>query len=165
MSTINNLLIHQKTKLFKHPMSASLETESLVRLLGNLRQPWHKNQNSGLLLQGQAEADRQGALPSDETASGFRPMQQNPLQRKSCEGTGKNLDFMEVFPDEGSIDMIKALKAYQEVDYKYMLMPDHVPSISGPNKTGVAFSYCYGYITAGLQSINEPREMPWVRKG
>ena len=72
---------------------------------------------------------------------------------------------MEVFPDEGSIDMIKALKAYQEVNYKYMLMPDHVPSISGPNKTGVAFSYCYGYITAGLQSINEPREMPWVRKG
>ena len=46
-----------------------------------------------------------------------------------------------------------------------MLMPDHVPSISGPNKTGVAFSYCYGYITAGLQSINEPREIPWVRKG
>ena len=78
---------------------------------------------------------------------------------------GKKLDFMEVFPDEGSIDMIKALKAYQEVNYKYMLMPDHVPSISGPNKSGVAFSYCYGYITAGLQSINEPREMPWVRKG
>ena len=73
-------------------MSASLETESLVRLLGNLRQPWHKNQNSRLLLQGQTEADRQGALPSDETTSGFRPMQQNPLQRKSCEGAGKNLD-------------------------------------------------------------------------
>ena len=74
-------------------MSASLETESLVRLLGNLRQPWHKNENSGLLLQGQADADRQGALPSDETNSGFRPMEQNPLQRKTCEGARKNLDF------------------------------------------------------------------------
>ncbi|MFL2649454.1 MAG: TIM barrel protein [SAR202 cluster bacterium] len=77
---------------------------------------------------------------------------------------GKKLDFMEVFPDEGSIDMIKALKAYQEVGYEYMLMPDHVPSISGPNKSGVAFAYCYGYITAGLQSINEPRDIPWTRK-
>ena len=72
-------------------MSASLETESLVRLLGNLRQPWHKNENSWLLLQGQTEADRQGALPSDETASGFRPLQQNPLQRKTCESAEKSL--------------------------------------------------------------------------
>ena len=75
-------------------MSASLETESLVRLLGNMRQPWHKNENSWLLLQGQTEADSQGALPSDETTPGFRPMQQNSLQRKSCEGGGKNLDII-----------------------------------------------------------------------
>jgi len=77
---------------------------------------------------------------------------------------GKKLDFMEVFPDEGSIDMIKALKAYQEVGYEYMLMPDHVPSISGANNSGVAFAYCYGYITAGLQSIGHKRNIPWVRQ-
>ena len=77
---------------------------------------------------------------------------------------GKKLDFMEVFPDEGSIDMLKALKAYQSIGYEYMLMPDHVPHISGPNDSGVAFAYCYGYITAGLQSINEPRKTPWTRK-
>ena len=94
MFTINNLLIHQKTKLSKQPMSASLETESLVRLLGNMRQPWHKNENSGLLLQGQTEADSQGALPSDETTSGFRPMQQNPLQRKYCESARIKLGFI-----------------------------------------------------------------------
>ena len=46
-----------------------------------------------------------------------------------------------------------------------MLMPDHVPEISGSNKSGVAFAFCYGYITAGLQSINENREIPWTRKG
>jgi len=77
---------------------------------------------------------------------------------------GKRLDFMEVFPDEGSIDMLKALKTYQEVGYEYMLMPDHVPNISGENSSGVAFAYCYGYITAALQGINEKREIPWVRK-
>ncbi|MBC78933.1 MAG: mannonate dehydratase [Chloroflexi bacterium] len=77
---------------------------------------------------------------------------------------GKKLDFMEVFPDEGSIDMIEALKTYKEVGYEYMLMPDHVPTISGPNNKGVAFSYCYGYIAAGLQSIGHHRNIPWVRK-
>jgi mannonate dehydratase len=78
---------------------------------------------------------------------------------------GKKLDFMEVFPDEGSIDMIEALKTYKEVGYEYMLMPDHVPTISGPNDKGVAFAYCYGYIAAGLQSIGHHRSIPWVRKG
>ena len=46
---------------------------------------------------------------------------------------GRKLDFMEVFPDEGSVDMVMALKAYQETGYEYMLMPDHVPEISGPD--------------------------------
>ena len=77
---------------------------------------------------------------------------------------GRKLDFMEAFPDEGSIDMIKALKTYQEVGYSYMLMPDHVPDISGPNASGVAFAFCYGYIAAGLQAIGEPRRFPYVDK-
>jgi mannonate dehydratase len=69
---------------------------------------------------------------------------------------GKKLDFVEVFPDEGSVDMLKAMQAYRETGYKYMLMPDHVPHISGPNAQGVAFAYCYGYITALLQGVGEP---------
>ena len=44
---------------------------------------------------------------------------------------GHKLDFMEVFPDEGSINMFECIKVYQEVGYKYMLMPDHVPHIAG----------------------------------
>ena len=44
---------------------------------------------------------------------------------------GRKLDFMEVFPDEGSINMFECIKVYQEVGYKYMLMPDHVPQIAG----------------------------------
>jgi hypothetical protein len=32
---------------------------------------------------------------------------------------------MEAFPDEGDIDMVRALVAYRDVGYPYMLMPDH----------------------------------------
>ena len=78
---------------------------------------------------------------------------------------GHKLDFMEAFPDEGSIDMWKALQTYQEVGYKYMLMPDHVPWISGEDAQGTAFAFCYGYITALLQAAGEPRKQDWVPKG
>ncbi|MDP6666794.1 MAG: mannonate dehydratase [Dehalococcoidia bacterium] len=78
---------------------------------------------------------------------------------------GHKLDFMESFPDEGSIDFSEIIKVYQEVGYKYMLMPDHVPHISGDDAQGTAFAFCYGYITALLQSIDEPRKQAWVTKG
>ena len=77
---------------------------------------------------------------------------------------GHKLDFMESFPDEGSIDFSEIIKVYQEVGYKYMLMPDHVPWISGDDPQGTAFAFCYGYISALLQTINEPRKQPWVTK-
>jgi mannonate dehydratase len=77
---------------------------------------------------------------------------------------GHKLDFKETFPDEGSIDFSEIIKVYQEVGYKYMLMPDHVTWISGDDPQGTAFAYCYGYITALLQSIGEPRKQPYVIK-
>jgi mannonate dehydratase len=58
---------------------------------------------------------------------------------------GRKLDFIEAFPDEGEIDMARALAAYRDVGYPYMLMPDHVPQIDGHDPSGVAFAYCYGY--------------------
>ena len=77
---------------------------------------------------------------------------------------GHKMDFMEVFPDEGSINMWKALQTYKEVGYKYMLMPDHVPQITGKDPQSTAFAFCYGYITALLQVIDEPRVQPWINK-
>ena len=68
---------------------------------------------------------------------------------------GKRLDFVEVFPDEGDVDMVEALRTYRDVGYEYMLMPDHVPQISGANGQGVAFAFCYGYIQALLQAVSE----------
>lgn len=64
-------------------------------------------------------------------------------------------NFVEVFPDEGDINMIRALQVYKEVGYEYMIMPDHVPSISGPEAHKVAFAYTFGYIHAALQAVEE----------
>ena len=68
---------------------------------------------------------------------------------------GRVLDFVEVFPDEGDIDMLKAARTYKEVGYPYMLMPDHVPGIDGEEAHQVGFAYCYGYIHAILQAVND----------
>ena len=62
-------------------------------------------------------------------------------------------DFVETFPDEGDVDMLQAALVYQEVRYKYMLMPDHVPNIAGPEPRLVAFGYAIGYQQAILQAV------------
>ncbi len=64
---------------------------------------------------------------------------------------GRN-DFQETFPDEGDIDMWKALQVYREVGYPYLLMPDHVPEHPDDDREEQAFAFCYGYIRALLQA-------------
>ena len=66
---------------------------------------------------------------------------------------GKKLSFMESFPDEGDMDMWAALRTLAEVGYKYMVMPDHVPSLSGTTNDASAFAYCFGYIRAQLEIL------------
>ena len=44
---------------------------------------------------------------------------------------GGKLSFMETFPEEGDMDMVRSARIYKEVGFKYMLMPDHVPTVSG----------------------------------
>ena len=62
--------------------------------------------------------------------------------------------FVEVFPDEGDVDMIDVMRVLKEVDYQYMIMPDHVPGISGPEPGRVGMAYVFGYIHAALQAAN-----------
>lgn len=68
---------------------------------------------------------------------------------------GHRDDFVEVFPDEGDIDFVKAIGVYKEVGYEYMLMPDHVPE--APDDPGglQSFAFCYGYIRALIQAIDQ----------
>lgn len=59
--------------------------------------------------------------------------------------------FRETLPDDGDIDMPAVMDALRDTGYKYMVMPDHAPTLSGDNERGVAFAFCYGYIAALLQ--------------
>jgi len=65
---------------------------------------------------------------------------------------GGKLSFMETFPEEGDMDMWESLKIYAETGYPYMIMPDHVPTISGRDPRDTAFAFCYGYIAGLLQA-------------
>ena len=66
---------------------------------------------------------------------------------------GGKLSFMETFPEEGDMDMWRSLKTYAEVGYQYMVMPDHVPIISGRDPENTAFGFSYGYIVGLLQVL------------
>jgi mannonate dehydratase len=68
---------------------------------------------------------------------------------------GHRDEFVEVYPDEGDVDFVKAIQVYKEVGYPYMLMPDHVPQ--APDDPGglQSFAYCYGYIRALIQAVDQ----------
>jgi mannonate dehydratase len=66
---------------------------------------------------------------------------------------GGFLDFRETFPDDGDVDMLRALRVYRDVGYDGMIMPDHVPHIEGDPGGGQAFAYAFGYIQALLQVV------------
>jgi mannonate dehydratase len=67
---------------------------------------------------------------------------------------GHRNDFVEVYPDEGDVDMVKAIQTYKEVGYQYMLMPDHVPTAASDPAGLQSFAFCYGYIRGLIQSVN-----------
>jgi mannonate dehydratase len=62
--------------------------------------------------------------------------------------------YDEAFIDEGDIDMIKAIKTYEEVGFDGILVPDHTPFVTAsesPWLTGMA--YAAGYIKALMRSM------------
>jgi mannonate dehydratase len=66
---------------------------------------------------------------------------------------GGFLKFQETLPDDGDVDMPRALRAYREAGYDGMIMPDHVPVIAGDTGAQKAFAFCFGYIQALLQQL------------
>jgi mannonate dehydratase len=66
---------------------------------------------------------------------------------------GHVLDFQETFPDNGSVNMLRAIRTYKEVGYDAMIMPDHSPTIEGDTGHKQAFAFEYGYIAAALQMV------------
>lgn len=67
---------------------------------------------------------------------------------------GKRDDFQEVYPDEGDIDFVQAIKVYREIGYQYLLMPDHVPQAPGDANGLQSFAFCYGYIRALIRALD-----------
>lgn len=66
---------------------------------------------------------------------------------------GGFLNFRETFPDDGDVNMIRAIRTYKEVGYDGMLMPDHVPKIDGDDSGKQAFAFAFGYIQALIQLV------------
>jgi mannonate dehydratase len=66
---------------------------------------------------------------------------------------GGFLNFQETFPDDGDVDMIRAMRVYKEVGYDGMIMPDHAPQIEGDEGRAQAFAFAFGYIQALIQLV------------
>ncbi len=61
--------------------------------------------------------------------------------------------FMEVYPDNGDMNFFEVLKALRDVEYPYMVMPDHVPHHTDAGSSEQAFAFSYGYIKGLLQCL------------
>ena len=61
-------------------------------------------------------------------------------------------NFRETFIDNGSVDMLKAMRVYKEVGYDGMMMPDHVPQVEGVDSLQ-GFAYAFGYIKALIAAV------------
>ena len=68
---------------------------------------------------------------------------------RGCRG-----DFVETFPDDGDIDMVRAVNAYRDVGYDGMLMPDHVPLLPFQH-AGDPYAYNYGLATSSADGHRE----------
>jgi mannonate dehydratase len=65
---------------------------------------------------------------------------------------GGFLNFRETFIDNGSVDMLKAMRVYKEIGYDGMMMPDHVPGVAGVDSL-TGFAFALGYIKALIAAV------------
>lgn len=73
---------------------------------------------------------------------------------------GGYLDFQEVFPDEGDVDMLEAIKAYQRGGYSGPLCPDHVPFSELDEGRERFMAFALGYTRGLLQAAGVWRTPP-----
>jgi mannonate dehydratase len=67
---------------------------------------------------------------------------------------GGFLNFQETFPDDGDVDMLRAMRVYKEVGYDGIMMPDHAPIIPGDTGARQAFAFALGHIRALIQVVS-----------
>ena len=62
--------------------------------------------------------------------------------------------FDEVFPDEGDIDMVKAIHAFNDVEYDGVIRIDHCPGVIGDNgHADRSFAFQVGYLKGLIQTL------------
>jgi len=66
---------------------------------------------------------------------------------------GRRDCFEEVYLDNGDMDMLQVARTLHEVDYPYMVMPDHVPRHPDDPDGKQAFAFSFGYIKGLLKAI------------
>ncbi len=50
--------------------------------------------------------------------------------------------------------MLRVMATLKEVDYGYMVMPDHMPTHADDPGGHQAFAFAYGYIRAMIQAVD-----------
>lgn len=73
---------------------------------------------------------------------------------------GRRDHFQEVYLDNGDIDMLKLVRVLRDVEYPYMIMPDHVPHHKAAGAKLQGFAFTYGYIKALIQAANNTESCP-----
>ena len=68
--------------------------------------------------------------------------------------SGGLYDFVETYPDDGDMDFYEVMKVLRDVEYPYMIMPDHAPTHPDDPERRQAFAFCFGYIKAMIQAVN-----------
>jgi mannonate dehydratase len=63
-------------------------------------------------------------------------------------------NYTETFIDEGQVDMLAAMRAFREVGYCQMIVPDHSPSIAGDAQGYGGWGFAFGYIQALLKATS-----------
>jgi len=61
--------------------------------------------------------------------------------------------FDEVFPDEGDIDMVAAVEAFDEVGFDGVIRIDHCPGVIGDSGADRSFAYQVGYLKGLVQAL------------
>jgi mannonate dehydratase len=77
----------------------------------------------------------------------------NHVHFRNVRTTTPKYNYEETFIDEGQTDMLAAMRAFQEVGYSHMIVPDHSPVISGDANQFGAWGYALGYMRALARAV------------
>ena len=67
---------------------------------------------------------------------------------------GRN-NFYEVYPDEGILNMHRVMRILRDVQYPYMIVPDHYPRHEDDPGSFQSAAFQFGYIKAMIQAVND----------